>query len=377
MQSVNSAASQALRSFADTLWCEQRAMGGVLPDEEADVPETYRFCCPPVVHFGNLQQEYQAARSGAVLFDFSDRTQIEITGQDRQPFLHNFCTNNIKRLECGESCEAFVTSAKGRILAHIFAFVGADSLWIETTPGRAEALLAHLDRYIIRADVQLYDRTGDYGELFFTGPETVRKLAAINLLPKALDVHQHSTIQRATPWLAVRRVDLLGQPGVFLVTTRAQLGAVWKELIAAGAYPGGAAAFHACRIEAGFPLYGLDLSDDNLAQEAARTETAISFTKGCYLGQEPIARIDTLGHVNRKLCALRLTSKPVPGLGDVVLSEQGREVGVITSSALVPGEDRPIALGLLRTSHTGPATEVRVRIGDIQIGASVCCSGRA
>jgi folate-binding protein YgfZ len=170
---------------------------------------------------------------------------------------------------------------------------------------------------------------------------------------------------------------LLGQPGVFLATARTQLARLWRELIAASVYPAGAAAFHACRIEAGFPLYGIDLSENNLAQEAARTDIAISFTKGCYLGQEPIVRIDALGHVNREVRGLRLESAPTPEPGDAVLSDQGREVGVITSSALVPGEDRPIALGLLRSSHATPGTEVRVRIGDTQIGASVFWSRRA
>lgn len=342
-----------------------------MPDEEVGVPRTYRFCFPQVIHFGDPQQEYQAARRSAALFDLSDRVQIEVTGRDRQPFLHNFCTNDIKRLGPGESCEAFVTNAKGRILAHIFVFVCEDSLWIETAPGQAESLLAHLDRYVITEDVELHDRTDDYGELFLTGPRSISQLSVMDLLADFLEIHQHRIVQRNGHWLAVRRVDLLGQPGVFLSTARTQLAAVWKELVTAGACPGGAVAFHACRIEAGFPLYGLDLTDNNLVQEAARTESAISFTKGCYLGQEPITRIDALGHVNRELRGLRLDSEPIPVSGDVILSDEGREVGVITSSALVPGQDRPIALGLLRSRHAKPGTELRVRTGGVQVVASV------
>jgi folate-binding protein YgfZ len=187
----------------------------------------------------------------------------------------------------------------------------------------------------------------------------------------SLQLFQHTSHERDDTRLAIRRVDLLGKPGYLLATNRTNLARLWKSLILEGVSPGGAAAFHACRIESGFPLYGLDLSDKNLAQEAARTERAISLTKGCYLGQEPIARLDALGHVNRELRALRLASEPAPEPGDVVASDEGREIGVVTSSATHPGEKRPIALGFLRSSHTKPDTAVRVRVGRADVPATV------
>jgi hypothetical protein len=146
---------------------------------------------------------------------------------------------------------------------------------------------------------------------------------------------------------------------------------LWQELTASGIRPGGAEAFHAHRIESGFPLFGLDLTDDNLAQEAARTQRAISYTKGCYLGQEPIARIDALGHVNRELRILRLNSASALEPGVVIQAENGREIGEITSSTAVPGEDRSVALGYVRSSHAKPETTVIVRADDREISATV------
>ena len=353
------------------LWDEQRAMGGVLPDETENVPETYRVCFPPFVHFGDTRQEYDASQTAAVVFDLSDRTQIEVTGRDRQKFVHNFCTNDIKRLTPGESCEAFATDIRGRILAHILVFAGTDSLHIETTSGRAEPLIAHLDRYIISEDVQLHDRTLELGELFLSGPGSLDQLVAVNLLPDALDVGQHTLVQKEGQPLFVRRVDLFGQPGVLLATERRRLADIWKGLVATGIRPAGAATFHACRIKAGVPLYGADLRDDNLAPEAGRTRQAISFTKGCYLGQEPIARIDSVGHVNRELRGLRLETMPVPQPGDAVFADDGQDIGAVTSSAIVPGEDQPIAHAILRSSHTATGTSVFVRVGDTDVRATV------
>lgn len=353
------------------LWDEQRLAGGVLPEEEAIVPWTYRFCAPPVLHFGDPHQEYLAAESGAILFDLGDRSQIEMTGKDRQQFLHNFCTNDIKRLERGEGCEAFVTNVNGRILAHIFVFVGENSLWIETGPGAEDALLAHLDKYIINEDVQLQSRTAEHGELLLSGPGCRKHLAIFNVESDKLQVHNHLTVDRPNGRLAIRRVDLVGSPGFLLSTERTLLAGLWNELISSGVSPGGAAVFHALRIASGFPLYGLDLSSDNLAQEAARTDLAISLTKGCYLGQEPIARIDALGHVNRLLRGLCLKSALPPAPGDAILSSDGKQIGAITSSAAAGKENRSIALGFVRTSHAKPGTTVRVLLGDSEFPATV------
>ena len=135
--------------------------------------------------------------------------------------------------------------------------------------------------------------------------------------------------------------------------------------LAAAVTPAGGAVFEALRIEAGFPLYGVDISEDNIAQEAGRTKQAISFTKGCYLGQEPIARLDAMGHVNRELRGMRLAEGPVPRGQTPVFDESGaQQVGTITSAAMSYADNKPVALAMLRAQATRPGTSVRVRHAD-------------
>src|SRR5439155_9007426 len=110
-------------------------------------------------------EEYEALTAGAGVVRLNQRTLIELTGRDRAAFLHNFCTNDIRGLKPGGGCEAFITSVQGRILGHVLVFCGAETLVLETVPGQSDRLLTHLDRYLIREDVTLADRTGEWGEL--------------------------------------------------------------------------------------------------------------------------------------------------------------------------------------------------------------------
>ncbi|MHB8956132.1 MAG: CAF17-like 4Fe-4S cluster assembly/insertion protein YgfZ [Pirellulaceae bacterium] len=343
-----------------TLLTEQQAMGGVLVDGASSAPPTYIFCRPAILHFGDARVEYDAATTGEVLFDVSDRVQIEVTGKDARSFLHNFCTNDIKRLAASRGCEAFVTNVKGRILAHMFVFATEQSLWIETAPRDEQSLLDHFERYLFYEDVQFHGRTEEYGELFLSGPTCQNGLAKACPAAEGLEMLQQVVGVLAEHAVVVRRIDLMGPPGYLLSVRRTGLEDVWRELVRGGVSAAGAEVFHACRIAAGFPLYGLDLTQDNLAQEAARTQQAISFTKGCYLGQEPIARIDALGHVNRQLCRVRIASEIVPEPGTSVTDLNAQAIGVVTSAARIPGTIESVALACLRTSHIQPTTRVTV-----------------
>ncbi len=315
----------------------------------------------PPLHFGDPAAEYLSATTNAALFDLSNHAQIEITGDDRAKFLHNFCTNDIKGLIPGNGCEAFVTNIKGRILGHIFVFDSASSLWLESVPGSEEPLLAHLDRYIITEDVQLHPRTGDFAELYVCGPRAAEKLSQLLPSVESLQTMQHATGSLADTEVAVRRVDFTPVPGFLLTVSRLEAAALWQAIQNIGVMPAGSQAFEALRIEAGMPWYGVDLTDDNLAQEAGRTSRAISFKKGCYLGQEPIARLDAMGHVNRELRGLRLDALPVPPIGSKVVSPaDGSQIGTITSAALSYTDNRPAALAVLRSQFTKPGTEVAV-----------------
>ena len=138
----------------------QRDAGAVLNEElRAALIKGVPPSAPAAMHFGDADSEHTAAREGAVVFDLSDRTQIEITGKDSSDFLHNFCTNDIKKLQPGEGCEAFITNVKGRVQGHVFVFAGPDMLWLDTVPGQEDAICDHLNRYIITEDVTLKPQT--------------------------------------------------------------------------------------------------------------------------------------------------------------------------------------------------------------------------
>ncbi|MBT4865131.1 MAG: folate-binding protein YgfZ, partial [Planctomycetaceae bacterium] len=268
------------------------------------------------------------APHATTFFDLTGRAQIELTGSDRAKFLHNFCTNDIKRLGEGGGCEAFVTNIKGRVLGHIFVFATADSLWIDSVPGADETLIAHLDRYLITEDVVLNSRTEEFGEFFLTGPSAVDALAKMGIDAESLGLNGHSVLGAGETFVTVRRVDWLNEPDFLMLVACDKLENARSALTAAGILESNPETFDALRIESGFPLYGCDISDENLAQEVGRTQQAISFTKGCYLGQEPIARLDAMGHVNRQLCGLKLASGPVPQRDSVIVADGGEtEIG--------------------------------------------------
>lgn len=324
--------------------------------------------------FGDAADEYAAATEWAAVFDVSDRVQIEATGADRASFLHNFCTNDVKGLSAGRGCEAFVTSVKGRVLGHVFVWVGAESLFLNASPETEPGLLEHLGRYAALENVELQGRTDELAELYVTGPECLERLSTLSEAAAGLDVLTHGAFEFPDDagTVALRRSDWFNTPGASVVVPRERIAGVWKTLVDAGFSPAGNAAFETLRIEAGLPLYGVDVTDENLAQEVARTERAISFEKGCYLGQEPIARLDAMGHVNRELRNLRLETGPTPEPGSPVVSpEDEKEIGRITSAVASAKTNTPVALAYLRSKYVDAGTRLLVDAGGVRIPAVV------
>ena len=306
--------------------------------------------------------DHRAGELTAVtLFDLSGRTQVELTGADRAKFLHGFCTNDIQRLEPGQGCEAILTNIKGKAVGHVFVFATATALWLDTVAGQAETITTHLDRYLIREDVTFHDRSNELGELFLTGPHAAQLLMLDEGLPSYGHVERESFGQ---PFV-IRRADLFHQPGFLISLPLTARDAMLRSLLAVGVVSGSSGLFESLRIAAGFPLYGRDITDENLAQEVARTPQCISFTKGCYLGQEPIARLDALGHTNRELRRVRFaTGSPVtPGM-KLFAADSEDEAGILTSVAPLRNEaGETLALGYLKTKFGKPDTPVKAFCG--------------
>jgi len=301
------------------------------------------------------------------LFDISDRVQIELRGGDRLAFLHNFCTNDIKVLKPGQGCEAFLTDIKGRILGHVIVSAADDALWLDSVPGSNETVVPHLDKYLIVEDAEIIDRSDDRGPVLLAETESAAWLqehAGAGKLPMC--GQQPATIGGVE--VLVRRVPFIGPNGYELVVSHKERQELIETITSAGAAMGDADQFESLRVAAGFPHYGTDITAENIAQEAARNEEAISFTKGCYLGQEPIARLDALGHTNKELRRLVIDAAQPPQAGATVLAPDGSDAGTITSAAASPDASGVVALAMLKSAATAPETRLQIVCSD---GASL------
>ena len=305
------------------------------------------------------EQPYQALCRRVGIVRLPPRTLIAVSGADRATFLHNLCTNDIKQLQDGEGCEAFFTDVRGKILGFAMLHCEQDTLWIDTVADQAETLLPHLDRYLIREDVVLADRSQDWRQLLLCGPTAADLLQSCGLdVPKQM--LEHRVIVLADKTARLRRVPWLVPDSYLLQLGRADVEVALEAATDAGATLCEAEVFETRRIESGLPEYGKDITSDNLPQEVGRDDTAISFTKGCYLGQETVARIDALGHVNRYLVGLQFQQVPLIG---TELKHEDATVGRITSACFSPQLGTGLALGYVRRERANVGDELESPLG--------------
>jgi folate-binding protein YgfZ len=318
----------------------------------------------------SIDAEYIALTSGAGFVDCSERTQIEVTGDDRAAFLHNLSTAAIRSLQPGQGCEAFALDVRGHTLGHFLVFCTPHSLIIDSAPGQNDRLAAHFEKYHIRERVEIHDRTPQWGELLLSGAkgqvilESLATAVSGGTLPRELLSHREAHIAEQTVWL--RNVEIAGKGGVLISAAQESIASIAAALVAGGAMRCGPAALETARVEAGWPIFGVDISDKNLPQEVGRSARAISFTKGCYLGQETVARIDALGHVNKTLCGVRFSGREIPPPG-LELRSGDAVVGTVTSVVFSPRLSAPLALAYIRRGLNVPGTKLAVSQAEAEI----------
>jgi folate-binding protein YgfZ len=341
---------------------EQTPLHGVTAKAGAVFTEDAGWQVP--ARFDDAAAEYNRVRAGAGLFDVSHRGKIELTGPEAAFFLHNLCTNDVNDLPVGAGREAFLTTNKARIVSHLYLYHlllhdGRPALWLDVPPGTTESLLKYLDRYVISEQVEFADRTREFAQMHLAGPHAhdVLEKALLDDVPPLEDLQHMMRTFGVSDTCHIRRHDLLGVPGYDIVCLAARAANVWHMLTRAGALPAGREAYEILRVEAGTPALGADLDETTFAPEVGRTKQAISYNKGCYLGQEPIVMARDRGQVNRTLLGVKLPDGLVPH--NSLLYHDGKEVGRVTSSLVSP---RLGAIGLAYVRRGSQETETKLEV---------------
>ena len=314
----------------------------------------------------SLEQAYRELKEGLGFSVLNARTTIELTGADRAQFLHNFCTNDVLGLKPGDGCEAFITNVQGKIVAYVLIFCEADSIILESDADQAESILTHLGRYLIREDVVLTDRSEETRQIYLGSGTWHQTLAS----PGAVEIcHQpmsHTRYDLGHRTVCLRNITGTSLP-VFQISCLAEIqNQVVGSLQELGARACSADAVEIIRVEAGVPIYGADITDENLPQELGRENSTISFTKGCYLGQETVARIDALGHVNWLFKGIRFLND-VSAQPGTELMVDGTRVGRVTSSIYSPFLNSAFSLGYVRGKHAAAGTRITTSAGPLEV----------
>ena len=346
-----------------------------------------KIACEIPATFGQLEAEYAAIRKGAGVMDCPHRGTILITGSDRREFLNRMLTQELKDLAPGMAKATFWLNRKGRIESDLVLVELGDRLVVSVDITQVSQTIKTLSEYIIVEDVQLEDASEQFHHIAVHGPDASAVIAQVAGRSELdLDELHTTTVKIGDSDVVIARSDQTGECGLHLITPISSVEAVWDALLAAEqgdnessrrVRPIGWYAYNTARIEAGTPLFNVDFAADTLPHETGVLHDRVSFTKGCYLGQEIVARIESLGQPKQQLVGLRMQSDLLPVAGAQVFAQEGQgalgpQIGLVTSSTISPmlGADC-IAFAMLKTAYTTPDTIVTVAAEGQQASAKV------
>jgi folate-binding protein YgfZ len=337
-------------------------------------------------NYGDARAEYEAVRGaqGAGLIDLSARGRIYVGGGEAVQFLNGLITNDVKTLAPRTWMRAAFPNVQGRLLASVrVARPGEEAdFLIDTEPVTHRKVFQLLERFTLAGDFRVTDASAETAQFSLQGARAGACLESVfGSQPPAQDGQpQGAPAVADITWREVHQVTILramhtGEDGYELICKRDAAVDLWDALTEAGARPVGYDAFEVLRVEAGEPRYGVDVDETSVVPEAVREEEAVSYTKGCYIGQEIIARIHWRGHVAKRLAGLVLAGDErepdAVAAGAKVRSLDGREIGRITSTVFSPRLNRRIALAILKYDYLQPGTEVSVVSGEEERAAQV------
>ncbi len=357
-------------------------------------------------HYGDPVAEHLAVRSSAGIMDMSHRGKVLVSGKDRTKFLQNILSQDINKLTPGIGGHATLLNTKGHMLAYMRIYSDEDSFLIDTEPGETDKIIQILNRYLFREDVKIEDVTLKYGLVTVQGPNSREIICRINGTDiKEMEECSHVNLTINNINCKVARTTYTGEDGYSIYAPWDNLQYIWETIIIPSTLirhpelgsgsqtmsgreipkqvrddrnevtPFGLAAYNSLRIEAGIPLYSVDMDEDTIPIEA-NLDHAISYTKGCYVGQETIARIKFKGHVNRILTGFSSETTIIPQKGDRIyrmIEGAKQNIGVITSASFSPTLKGSVALGYLRIEHNKPGMEVYIHSKSHTIHAVVAC----
>jgi folate-binding protein YgfZ len=320
-----------------------------------------------VRHYGDPGAEHGALVGAVGVMDLGFRGRFCLTGGDRVRLLHGQVTNDVQGLGRWEGCYAAFVTNKGRMQADAFVYALAEELLVDVEPGLTAALLKRLENYIVADDVQCVDVSPYYGLLSVQGPRSEAVLGRLGLPVPGRLLGVNPVADSGFGELYIMANPRVGSAGYDLFVPVDAQAMILDKAVAAAREEGGRLvgweAFELARLEAGIPRFGSDMDETNLPPEAGIEKRAVSYAKGCYIGQEVIARIRTYGQVAKALRGLSIAGGEgsVPVKGDRLVRD-GREVGMITSAAASPRlGGGVIALGYVRRECNTVGTELEVR----------------
>ena len=308
--------------------------------------------------FGDTAAEFKALLEGAAVFDMSWQAKLIFSGRDRVRWMNGMVTNNIRDLAAGRGVYCFILTPQGHNQGDLIAYNRGDYLLATTDREQAPKVAATLQRYIIMDQVEVEDISDKLKSIGVAGPTASEILSNAGIAVAQLEAGQVVDLEWSGIGISVARNTHPQMDGYEIWLAGENAEKVWEGLIAAGARPVGSDALEMYRIVRGVPRYGIDLRERDLPQETGQ-EHALSFTKGCYIGQEIVERIRARGNVHRAFIGFEVEGEP-PQPGTKVRAND-KDVGEITSAARVPfpNGERTVALGYLRREAGTVGAEVQ------------------
>jgi len=331
-----------------------------------------------VENYGDWLAEHAALRDSAGVLDLSFRSRLVLTGADRVRLLNGQVTNNVKDLAVGNGCYAALVTNKGRMQSDLNIYILPDEILLDFEPGLSAVIEERFNKFIIADDVQVIDAAPHYGLLSVQGPQawTVVEKLGLNFAKPEKEFQSRSVKDETLGEIYCMNQPRIGTRGFDLFAPTNSLAALADKLIAAAKQIGGRAcgwrALETARIEAGLPRFGAEMDGTNLPPEAGIDSRAISYTKGCYIGQEVIARIRTYGQVAKALRGLRFAddTKELPRKGDKLFSGD-KEAGYVCSAIHSPTLNANIGMGYVRREHNQLGTELKVKSAQTETNAVI------